>query len=140
MDYLGFTIWELSNEWQKQLLKELEPLSITHVQFLILKAVYELEVNHEENTQIKIAAQAKTDVMMTSKVIRTLIKKDLLERLAHANDKRAYRVHITKTGKKTLRKALNIVEPFDEKFFKKISDKKLKKTLDKIAKKAKKRG
>lgn len=138
MDYLGYTIWELSNEWQKQLLKKLEPIGITHVQFLILKAVYELEVNHEENTQIKIANQAKTDVMMTSKVIRTLIKKGLLERKQHANDRRAYRVQITKPGKKALRKALNVVEPFENDFFKRIErPKKLKKSLDKIIKKIK---
>lgn len=139
MDYLGFTIWGLSNEWQKQLLKELEPIEITHVQFLILKAVYELEVTHEENTQIRISKQAKTDVMMTSKVIRTLIEKDYLERETHVIDKRAFRVNLTTKGKKTLRKAINIVEPFDEKFFKTLDrSKKLKKSLDKLAKKARK--
>lgn len=139
MDYLGFSLWEVSNLWQKQLLKRLKEINITHVQFLILRAVYELEVNHEEKTQIKIATQARTDVMMTSKVIRTLIEKGLLERTKHAIDKRAFRINITKPGKKTLRKGMDIIAEFESKFFKSVdSQKKLKKELARVSKKARK--
>ncbi len=141
MDYLGFSIWELSNEWQKQLLKELSDLGITHVQFLILKSVYTLEVNHEEKTQIRVAKQAKTDVMMTSKVIRALITKGLLVREQHAIDKRAFRISLTKPGRKVLRKSINTVETFEKSFFKSIEKQnKLKKELNKLTKKAKKKG
>lgn len=137
MDYLGFSLWEVSNLWQKELQKRLGELNITHVQFLILKAVYELEVNHEEKTQIRIAKQARTDVMMTSKVIRTLIDKNLLERDLHAIDKRAFRISITKEGKKTLKRGMEIVNGFDNSFFKPAkSVKKLQKDLNKISKKA----
>lgn len=137
MDYLGFSLWEVSNLWQKELQKRLGELNITHVQFLILQAVYELEVNHEEKTQIRIAKQAKTDVMMTSKVVRTLIKKEFLERDLHAIDKRAFRISITKEGKKTLKKGIAIVSDFDNTFFKTAkSPKKLKKELSRVAKKA----
>lgn len=139
MDYLGFSLWEASNLWQKELQKRLSELNITHVQFLILKAVYELEVNHEEKTQIRIAKQARTDVMMTSKVVRTLIAKELLVRDLHAIDKRAFRISITKEGKKTLKKGIDIVSNFDETFFKPAkSVKKLKKEIDKVSKKARK--
>ena len=124
MDYLGFEIWHLSNLWQKQMGKELQGVNLTHVQFLILKSVYELEVIHEEKTQIKISKKARTNVMMTSKVIRSLEMKDFLKRDIHANDKRALRVSITKEGKKTLRKAINIVDEFEKKFFNKIEKKK----------------
>jgi DNA-binding MarR family transcriptional regulator len=139
MDYLGFSLWEVSNLWQKQLLKRFTEINITHVQFLILKAVYELEVNHEEKTQVRIATQARTDVMMTSKVIRTLIVKGYLERTQHAIDKRAFKINITKTGKKSLRKGMDIMTDFEKKFFKSVeSPKKLKKELAKISKRARK--
>ena len=139
MDYLGFSLWEASNLWQKELLKRLSEVNITHVQFLILKAVYELEVNHEEKTQIRIAKQARTDVMMTSKVIRTLIDKGLLERDLHAIDKRAFRISITKQGKKNLKRGMEVVNNLDNSFFKAAkSVKKLKKDLDKVSKKARK--
>lgn len=139
MEYLGFSLWEASNLWQKELLKRLSEVNVTHVQFLILKAVYELEVNHEEKTQIRIAKQAHTDVMMTSKVIRTLLEKELLERDLHAIDKRAFSISITKQGKKTLKKAMDVVANFDEEFFKPVkSTKKLQKEIDKAINKAKK--
>ena len=138
MDYLGFTIWELSNEWQKQLLVKLEEINITHVQFLILKAVYELEVHHEEKTQIRVSDKAKTNIMMTSKVIRTLIKKGYLTRYEHAIDKRAFRVSITKEGKKILRKSINVVDSFEKEFFQSLSKKKIfKKELKRLVKKNK---
>jgi DNA-binding MarR family transcriptional regulator len=139
MDYLGFSLWEASNLWQKELQKRLSELNITHVQFLILKAVYELEVNHEEKTQIRIAKQARTDVMMTSKVVRTLIQKELLERDLHAIDKRAFRISITKQGKRALKKGMDVVADFDKTFFESTkSAKKLKKEIDKVSKKARK--
>ena len=107
---------------------------------MILKSVYTLEVNHEEKTQIKVAKQAKTDVMMTSKVIRALIAKGLLVREQHAIDKRAFRISITKPGRKVLRRSINIVELFEASFFKSLEkQKKLKKDINKLTKKAKKK-
>lgn len=130
---MGFTIWELSNEWQKQLSVKLKEIDLTHVQYLILKAVYELEVNHEEKTQVKISNQARTNIMMTSKVIRSLEDKNFLDRYNHAGDKRAFRVTISKKGKKALRKAINIIEEFEKEFFNSLEKKKkIQKTLTKL--------
>ena len=105
MDYLGFKLWDLSNKWQKELLKKLTILNITHVQFLLLKAIYELQVQQEDTTQIKISKQASTDIMMTSKVIRTLQQKGFVDKVPHRMDKRAFTITITKNGKKSLKKA-----------------------------------
>ena len=137
-DNLGYTIWELSNEWQKQLMKELKPLHLTHVQFLILKAVYQLEINHEEKTQIKISQLARTNVMMTSKVIRALLEKEYLMREVHEGDSRAFRVSTTKKGRKILRKGINLIEDFEKSFFSTLEKKKkLTKNLQKLVDKQK---
>jgi len=139
LSYLGFTIWELSNEWQKQLTTELKAIDLTHVQFLILKAVYELEVNHEEKTQVKIAQQARTNIMMTSKVIRSLEKKEYIDRYNHAGDKRAFRITISKKGKKVLRKSINIIENFEKEFFSTLEKKKkTQKLMEQLIKEKKK--
>lgn len=113
----GFLLWQVSNLWQRAIKKALEEDGLTHVQFVILAGVYWLSLHEKETTQANIAAHAKTDVMMTSKVVRSLEAKGLLSRLPHPTDTRANRVGLTPDGELLLRSAMKKVESFDALFF-----------------------
>ncbi len=117
---LGFVFWQLTNLWQRKLSQVLKPLNLTHVQFVLLAGIGWLQQTSEKTTQIALARHAKTDVMMTSKVLRALEQKQLIERQTDAYDTRAKTLKLTAAGAKLLQKALEMVEMADTAFFVKL--------------------
>ncbi|TGK12447.1 MarR family transcriptional regulator [Leptospira fletcheri] len=116
-DSPGFLLWQVSNLWQREIRKILEPLDLTHAQFVVLAVTYWLECSGVETTQIRISDQAKTDPMSTSTALRTLEGKKMVSRFAHDSDTRAKLVRVTSEGKNLLKVAVQKVEAFDERFF-----------------------
>ncbi len=119
----GFLLWRVYNLWQRQIKRQLRPLELTHTQFVVLATAYWLSLQREEVTQIDIARESKTDVMLTSNVLRALEKRQLLERREHSSDTRAKAVLLTKAGVSLLKKAVKRVEDFDRSFFDRVKDK-----------------
>jgi len=64
-----------------------------------------------------VAAQAGTDIKMTSQVLRSLERKKLIEREVDAADARARRLHITRRGAQLAPRAIAVVETVDSAFF-----------------------
>lgn len=114
---LGFLLWQVSNLWQRKMKAGLGSLDLTHVQFVLLAGIVWLGQKEETITQVRLAAQVKTDVMMTSKVLRTLEKKGLIKREPHLTDTRAKSLVSTEEGYKVFLQAVEIVEQIDREFF-----------------------
>lgn len=117
---LGFVFWQVSNLWQRKIGEVLKPLNLTHVQFVLLAGIGWFNKTHISATQTMLAQHAKTDIMMTSKVVRTLEAKKLIIREIHSTDTRAKSLVLTQAGAKLLTQALAIVEHVDEIFFKEL--------------------
>lgn len=117
----GFLLWQVSNLWQRELKKALLKFDLTHTQFVLLASVFWLS-QRQEVTQVALSEHAKTDKMMTSKVLRTLEAKKLVERREHQTDTRAKEVEITPTGLAVLKEAVNVVEAFDQYFFSPVKE------------------
>jgi hypothetical protein len=78
----GFLLWRATLSWQRRIRSALAPHDLTHVQFVLLASLWWLEDHEPEPpTQASLAAQAETDRMMTSQVLRKLEARDLLERI-----------------------------------------------------------
>ncbi len=120
----GFLLWKTHNFWQREIKKSLKEFDLTHTQFVILANTFWLGLDNENVTQIEISKLAQTDVMMTSNVIRTLEKKELLKRKEHKTDTRAKAISLTNLGEVMLKKAVKKVEDFDRKFFSSLADSK----------------
>jgi len=118
----GFLLWKTHNHWQREIKKSLKEFDLTHTQFVVLANTFWLSLSNETLTQINIAKQAETDVMMTSNVIRTLEKKGFLNRTEHKTDTRAKAISLTTLGEEVLKKAVKKVEDFDRKFFSNLED------------------
>jgi len=116
-DSPGFLLWQVSNLWQRKMKAGLSGLELTHVQFVLLAGIVWLNQQGESVTQAKLAAHAKTDIMMTSKVLRTLEQKGLVERKPHTTDTRAKSLTTTVEGYQLFRKAIRIVDRIDNEFF-----------------------
>lgn len=117
----GFLLWQVSNLWQKMQRKALLEFDLTHVQFVLLAGIGWLEGKLPDVSQAILSKHAKTDLMMTSQVLRTLENKKLILRKKNDNDPRAFSLSLTPLGKNKLQKALKVVEEVDHHFFSSLS-------------------
>ena len=113
----GFLLWHLTLAWQRALTAVLEPLDLTHVQFVLLACAWWLGEQGQTPNQLQLARQAGTDVKMTSQVVRRLEAKGLLERQVDPGDTRARRLRLTAQGDKLAQRAISAVEQADVEFF-----------------------
>ena len=59
---LGFSIWNTTNLWQRKIKEKLDPLGITHVQFLLLNSLASLNKDADRSiTQRMVAEQSGCD-------------------------------------------------------------------------------
>jgi DNA-binding MarR family transcriptional regulator len=112
----GFLLWKVSNAWQRRQRAALQPLGLTHSQFVLLAAA--TWFGHTETlTQARLAELTGVDVMTTSQVLRALEAAKFVERDTHPDDPRAKTLVVTARGREIARKAIVVVEATDEAFF-----------------------
>jgi DNA-binding MarR family transcriptional regulator len=116
-DSPGFLLWHATLRWQRGIAEALQPLNLTHVQFVLLACTWWLNDQGERPTQIALAARAGTDIKMTSQVLRSLERKGLIEREVDPTDTRARRVRVTRRGARLAPRAISVVEQVDAEFF-----------------------
>jgi DNA-binding MarR family transcriptional regulator len=119
----GFLLWKAANAWQRHVRDHLKSSGITHVQFLLLDAMKQLEATGQQPSQTLLAKTAGTDVMMTSKVIRTLEAAKLVARKDNRADGRAVVLQTTSSGKKKHATANSAIRRAEATFFAKLPDK-----------------
>lgn len=119
----GFLLWQVTNLWQREIKKALEPYDLTHSQFVLMASIHWLTLHRQDVTQILLSSHTKIDPMTTSTVLRTLQTKGLLQRQEHLTDTRAKTVGLTDNGKKIIKQAVKTVETFDRTFFAKLGNK-----------------
>jgi len=115
--------WLTSNLWQRKMVKALKPIGLTPVQLVLLAGVAWLERESEPITQVRLARQAKTDVMMTSQVLKKLESRGLVSKRPSESDTRANVITLTEKGAEKVAKALGIAEKVDSDFFRPLESK-----------------
>lgn len=117
----GFALWQVATIWQRGVRAALAEVGLTHAQFVLLVSSAWLQAaaqaTGEPVTQARVSDHAKTDAVMTSEVLRTLERKELIRRLPHPNDARARQIVLTPAGRKLAKQALALVESVDQAFF-----------------------
>jgi len=116
-DSPGFLLWQVTNTWQRKQRTALREVDLTHVQFVLLATLAWLTQEGRDVTQVVLSQFAKTDIMMTSQVLRTLVAKGLLTRDQHPVDTRAKVLTVTQAGYDVLERAIKLVEQVDRDFF-----------------------
>lgn len=113
----GFLLWRISNAWQQRQRAALQPLGLTHVQFVLLASLVWLTQQGVTVTQTDLAEEAQTDPMMTSQVVRALEARGLLTRATSAEDRRARVLTPTLEGTAAAAAAIRVVEAVDAECF-----------------------
>ena len=119
-DSPGYLLGQLTMLWQRKQKRVLDPLDLTHTQFVLLCALAWLSRESDQVTQVDIANQGNADRMMVSKVLRTLEEKKFITRHEHPTDTRAKTIRLTPEGETVLQKAIICVETADLDFFHKL--------------------
>jgi DNA-binding MarR family transcriptional regulator len=114
---VGFQLWRAANAWQRSINDALDPIGLTHVQFVLMASLSRIYRPDGDVTQAALAREAGTDEMMTSQVARLLEARGLIERRAHPTDARARSISITEAGARLLAQAIDLVVEADSRFF-----------------------
>lgn len=125
-DSPGFLLWRTTLRWQRGITAALRPLELTHVQFVLLAAVWWLSDQagspQRLPSQRQVAGHAEVDVMMTSQVLRALERRGLVARSPDPADSRVKRLTVTDAGRCLAERAVAIVEAADAEFFSRVND------------------
>jgi DNA-binding MarR family transcriptional regulator len=113
----GFLLWHATMRWQRAISAALQPLDLTHVQFVLLASNWWLNQAGTNPSQVQLAGQAGIDVKMASEVIRRLEGKALLTRDVDPTDSRARVLIVTAAGAQLAQRAIDVVEDVDDAFF-----------------------
>lgn len=116
----GFLLWQVSTNWRRLIETALAKIGLTHPQFVLLASLGWLHRNQSEVTQAELARHCRTDVNMTSQVLRTLEKKGYIERSHRSGNQRSKFPKVTENGAKIIEQAIPLVEQVDRHFFEKL--------------------
>ena len=112
----GLLLWQVTNRWQATQRAALRPHGLTHVQFVLAASLAWLG-SEGPVTQKQLADHSGTDPMMTSQVVRTLVRRGLVDRVPHPDDGRAWSLAVTAEGRRVVNRAIVDVESCDAAFF-----------------------
>ena len=96
-DFAGFLIWQLSNKWEKYVNQKLKEFNINQGESFSLISILQLSKKLDEVTQVDIANATGGSIMNTSKILKSLEKKQWIIRQT-ASDSRAKKVTVTEAG------------------------------------------
>jgi DNA-binding MarR family transcriptional regulator len=116
----GFLLWQVSSEWRRKIEAALATVGVTHSQFVLLASLGWLTKQGGEVSQVELARHCKTDITMTSQVLRTLEKKGYVSREQRKGDERSKFPSVTKSGAALIEQAIPLVEAVDRDFFKSL--------------------
>ena len=112
----GFLLWQATNLWQRRQRRALAPLALTPVQFFLLAGVVWLTRDGQPITQRALARHVRTDVMMTSQIVRALHARKLIRRADHPRDSRAHALLPSAAGRKLARAAAFEMKAAEDEF------------------------
>lgn len=116
----GFLSWQVSTQWRRRIEAALSVLGLTHPQFVLLANLGWLTQNDRGITQVELARHCKTDITMTSQVLRSLESKGYIERFQRKGNERSKFPRVTPDGARLVEQALPLVEAVDRDFFKNL--------------------
>ncbi|HLI22162.1 MAG TPA: hypothetical protein VKV32_13640 [Stellaceae bacterium] len=107
----------MAQRWQRRLEKALQPVGLTHLQFILLATIDWLERAGEVPSQARLANFTLFDRVMISKVLALLAQKGLIARDAHPTVAKAKRVDLTSAGHQALARARPLWAETEERYF-----------------------
>jgi DNA-binding MarR family transcriptional regulator len=113
----GFLLYHANLAWQRALADAFAPLSITHAQFAVLLAAWQLGRGGQLPLQREVADYVRFHPTQTSNVMNVLLERQWVVRVADQDDGRASRVKVTEQGIAVATQAIELLQAAEERFF-----------------------
>jgi len=118
---LGILIWQTSNLWQSKLRKKLKLFNLSLNEYLILEAMYKLEIHNKEISQVNISYNSSVDKSVISIKLNLLKSKKLIYNLKSDNN-RSHNLSLSNNGKDLINKLIKIIDNEEVNFFNNLRD------------------
>jgi DNA-binding MarR family transcriptional regulator len=115
-------LWLAGNAWHRMIRRALEPLGITHAQYLLLASLDYLSQREDVVTLRSLCRFAPMDENMASQVMKTLIDREWVERTDHPTDRRSQRLLPTESGRSKVAEAMLVSKPANAAFFEPLGE------------------
>jgi len=116
----GYLVWQLSTKWRVAVDRALNPVGLTHADYLVLGALFEFSRGGARPSQRELADFAGLEVMYVSKLVRSLEHSGLLRRADHPDDTRAFQLELTVRGADLIVQAMVVVRGLFDQLLKPI--------------------
>lgn len=113
----GLLMTVASFKWQRSANEALDELDLSPTQFAMLSGIDALSSQEDNITQTRLARFVGADMMLTSKHVRELEARDLVNRDDHPTDTRARSLSLTREGSAMLKKAIRVITRVDNSVF-----------------------
>jgi DNA-binding MarR family transcriptional regulator len=112
----GYLLWRLTSKLRAAVDRILAPLGLTHAQYSLLASLYGFSRTGARPSQRELADWTGLEPIFVSKLARALEQAGLIERTRHPADPRAVQLRLTDDGTDVARRAIAIVQGFQEEF------------------------
>jgi DNA-binding MarR family transcriptional regulator len=110
----GYYLWRTTTKWRAAVDRALNPINLTHAQYMLLASLYGLSSRGTQPSQRELADFSGLEPIYVSKLTRALEQSGLLTRAEHPDDSRALQLTLTEHGTETVRQAIAIVHGLQE--------------------------
>ncbi|WP_086668407.1 MarR family winged helix-turn-helix transcriptional regulator [Lentzea kentuckyensis] len=101
----GHLVWRLAMKWRTAVDRALDPLGLTHAQYVVLASLLALE----RPSQRELADHTGLEALYVSKLARSLEAAGFISRTRDAVDTRTVRLSLTPHGRSTVEPAVALV-------------------------------
>ncbi|MBP2336441.1 DNA-binding MarR family transcriptional regulator [Saccharothrix coeruleofusca] len=106
----GYLVWLLANKWRVAVDRAVAPLGLTHAQYALVTALYDVQRTGERPSQRRLADHTGLEALYVSKLARALESAGLVERSRDPHDPRAVQLALTEQGQAVTRQAIAMVQ------------------------------
>jgi MarR family transcriptional regulator, organic hydroperoxide resistance regulator len=105
----GFLVWRLATRWRVAVDRALAVHGLTHAQYVVLASLLDLRSAGVRPTQRELADHTGLEVLYVSKLARALDGAGWVARVPDAQDGRAVRLELTRSGRTVVDRAVPVV-------------------------------
>jgi len=127
--HVGMMLHQAASRWQRVANEALSEIGVNHTQFMMLWGIQNLQQDEITPTQVELSSYTRTDVMLTSKTLRSLEELGFVTRERHPSDTRARVISLTELGTTACQRAEELLTAVEIQFFQETADPSLRSSL-----------
>ena len=114
---IGFVLWKIFHQYQREVDRALGPLDLTHLQFTTLTLTAWLAQDGDAVTLTALVRHSEIHKVQLSQMLKALEQKGMVSRATSKTDVRAKDITVTEAGLTSMRRALPVAIEVQKRLF-----------------------